>query len=232
MGGIVAVVPSRGRPAKAARAIDALRRRASLVSTSIALVVDADDSRLSAYQRLRWTGNYAPEVSLIVLDPDETGDLVRATNTVSARIANVDPGCIIGNLGDDHVVRTTGWDARIAEALASPGVAYGDDRHAGERLPTAPFISAAIVLALGWYALPTCRHLYIDDAWRDIGAGLDRLHYLPDVVIEHRHPLARKALMDKGYARAWDAADQDREAYLAWRDGPMADDLARVRAAL
>jgi len=201
------------------------------VDTSIVLAVDADDPELPAYRRLSWDG-FGPMVATVVLSPEETGDLVRATNTVSMRIAGEDPTTIIGNLGDDHVARTHAWDTAVLDALAEPGIAYGDDKLAGERVPTAPFISARIVLALGWYALPTCRHLYIDDAWRDIGQAIGRLHYLPDMVIEHRHPLAGKASRDAGYERADASAMADMAAYLTWTENGRTDDVGRVLAAL
>jgi hypothetical protein len=196
--------------------------------------VDADDPSLPAYRALRWPGEFAAEVTLVRLGPDETGDLVRATNTVSMRVARNDPHAIIGNLGDDHRPRTKGWDRAIANALTEPGIAYGDDLIQSEELPTAPFISAEIPLALGWYALPSCRHLFVDNAWRDIGVQSGRIHYLPGVVIEHAHPAVGKAVWDEGYERAnnADTVEHDKRAYHEWRERYMAADIAAVRKAL
>jgi hypothetical protein len=233
---ITVVVPSRGRPAQARRTIQAIRATAVRPSTSIVLAVDANDPKLPAYQAMvrdlprplfGWD-----QPNLVILEPSETGDLVKATNTVSMRIAEADPDCIIGNLGDDHRPRTEAWDRRIVEALADPGIAYGDDLFQKHELPTAPFISASIVLALGWYALPTCRHLFIDNAWKDIGTLTGRLHYLPDVVIEHLHPLAGKAQWDEGYERAnrRSTIEEDGAAYHYWREHYMAADVAAVQS--
>jgi hypothetical protein len=199
------------------------------------LAVDEDDPELAAYRALRWEPiPYGAEVTRVELARGETGDLVRATNTVSMRVATEDPGCVIGNLGDDHVARTHGWDLRILEALDAPGIAYGDDGFQRHELPTAPFISASIVLAIGWYALPSCRHLFVDNAWRDLGEQTRTLRYLPDVLIEHVHPLAGKAEWDDGYRRAngEDMVERDKRAYAEWRELYMAEDLARVRAIL
>lgn len=229
---VVVVIPTRGRPETARDAVAAIRETAVRVATSVVLAVDADDPALPAYRALRWPGRLGPSTTLVVLESDETGDLVRATNTVSLRVAREDPSAIIGNLGDDHRTRTPGWDRAIEEALEEPGIAYGDDLLQGELLPTAPFISASIVLALGWYALPACRHLYIDDAWKAIGEEAGLLRYLPDVVVEHCHPGAGKAEWDAGYERAnaADATEADRLAYLRWRNGPLfAADLENVR---
>lgn len=235
---VVVVVPSRGRPAAARETLLAIRETAVRVSTRSVLVVDANDPTLSDYRDMLTglpTRDYRDVPTLVVLEGDETGNLVRATNTVSMRIAREDPAAIIGNLGDDHRPRTVGWDRTIMAVLREPGIAYGDDGIHGKRLPSAPFISAAIVLALGWYALPTCKHLYIDDAWRELGLMLDRLHYLPEVVIEHMHPAVGKGEWDDGYERAnaAPAVKRDRRAFDRWvsRAGLVAD-AARVRAYL
>lgn len=231
---IVVVIPSRGRPRRAHEAVEALRRHAVLVGTSVVLAVDEDDREWTTYQGLRWSGEYGPEVAVVTLRAGETGNLVRATNIAAMRIAHEDPDAIIGNLGDDHLVRTPGWDRLVTEALATPGVAYGDDLLQGEILPTAPFISAAVVLALGYYALPDLDHMFIDNVWRDVGVQTGTLRYIPELVVEHVHPAAGKADWDAGYTRVNTEAaiDRDRRRYQSWRQHAMATDIGRVRDAL
>lgn len=229
---VVVAMPSRERPQRAAEAIHAARSLAVLTSTSIVLVVDADDSTLPAYRELTW--DWGPMVHLAVLEPEDTGNLVRATNTIVRFIMDDEPDAIVGNLGDDHMVRTQGWDRMVSDALESPGIAYGDDKVHGEHLPTAPFISGRIIRALGYYALPDCAHMYIDNAWRDIAelAGVRR--YLPDLVIEHMHPAVGKALWDDSYLRtnSDSAILRDRAHYESWRKHAMDVDVGRVRDAL
>ena len=235
---VVVVVPSRGRPAAARDTILAIRETAARVSTKTILAVDADDPSLIAYRDMVTSVSgreYRDQPTLVVLDKSETGNLVIATNTVSLRIANEDPDTIIGNLGDDHRPRTPGWDRTLIRTLEEPGIAYVDDGIHGERLPSAPFISASIVLALGWYALPACRHLYIDDAWRELGKAIGRLYYLPEIVIEHMHPAVGKGEWDDGYERAnaQPAMLKDRKAFEGWVSrGERDRDAQRVRAYL
>lgn len=231
---VVVVMPSRGRPQRAWEAVQAARDTAARVSTSIVLGVDEDDPELLAYRSLHWSGA-GPAVSVVTLYGRDTGDLVKATNTLALRIAHEDPQAIIGNLGDDHFCRTKGWDRAIAAALEEPGVAYPDDGYQHEALPTAPFVSASIVRSLGWYFLPRCRHLYVDSAWRELGASIGRLHYLPDVLIEHMHPLAEKGAWDAGYERANNegVAVRDRAAFTSWRRSRMyRRDVDRIRKVL
>lgn len=229
---VVVVMPSRERPQRAWEAISAIRQTATLVSTSVILAVDADDPRLADYRALHWDDGYRAEVWRAYLEPDATGDLVRATNAVVRFVLEDDPDAIVGSLGDDHICRTPGWDKRVEETLSTPGIAYGDDRVHGEALPTAPFISGAIVRALGYYALPDCAHMYIDNAWRDIAEQAGVRRYMSDVVIEHMHPAVGKAEWDDSYLRTnSDAAIMlDRAKYESWRRHGMKHDVARVRA--
>jgi hypothetical protein len=233
---VVVVIPSRGRPAAARQAIESVRRTAVFVSTSVVLAVDADDPCYEDYLSLRQfftvSSPYRPEVEIVTLRGDETGSLVRATNTVSRRIASAEPDSIIGNIGDDHRVRTTGFDRLVTDALAEPGIAYGDDLIHGERLPSAPFVSAALVDALGWYFIPTVEHMYGDDALRVIGLALRRIHYLPEMIVEHMHPAVNKGPWDDGYTRAYASVDADREAYNEWHARYLKRDLRNVTRAL
>jgi hypothetical protein len=231
---IVVVIPSRGRPERARAAVEAVRQTAELMTTSVILAVDRDDPHLQHYLDLRWPNEYRAETWISVLERESTGNLVKATNTVSMRVVEDDPDAIVGNLGDDHVCRTPGWDKRIEETLRTPGIAYGDDLLQGELLPTAPFISGAIVRALGWFALPCCKHMYIDDAWKALGLATDTLRYVPDVVIEHEHPATGKVPWDEGYVRVNNQAalDADLEQFHRWRNTTFYDDVVNIRRAL
>jgi hypothetical protein len=232
---VVVVVPSRGRPEACVEAVRAIRKTAAIIATSVVVAVDNDDSCLSEYQRQMQEflgGPYLPEVSLVGLQPEETGSLIRATNTVSRRIAADDPNAIIGNLNDDHRCRTVGWDRAIIEALEKPGIAYGNDLIHGERLPSAPFVSARIVNALGWYFLPTAEHMYGDDALRILGQALGSIHYLPDVIVEHMHPAVKKGKWDEGYDRAYASVESDKAAFNEWHQRYLKLDVMNVQRAL
>lgn len=226
---ITVVIPSRGRPDRAHEAVEAAADLAALPSTEVVLAVDRDDPLIDRYTKLRWG---RARVMLTVLEPAASGNLVRATNAVSVPLAADQPDSIIGNLGDDHMCRTPGWDVLVAEALEQPGIAYGDDLLQGERLPTAPFISARVVNALGWYALPSCHHMYIDDAWKALGNEAGILRFVPELVIEHVHPATGQVPSDAGYARADAEMSHDMAAYYEWRNTAFYKDVTNVRRAL
>jgi hypothetical protein len=221
-GGIAVVVPTRSRPPAARATIEAIRATAVLVSTVVILGVDADDPCAGEYRAPAFGGQFGPEVAIVTLREQDTGNLVRASNTIARRVAAADPTAIIGNLGDDHRTRTPRWDAAVAAALVRPGIAYGDDLIHGERLPSAPFVSASIVAELGWFFPAFLEHMYVDDALRELGRAAGVLTYLPDVVIEHCHPDVGKGEWDELYRRtnAPEAMARDQERFEAWLGGP------------
>jgi hypothetical protein len=204
--------------------------------TQLVFVADEDDPHVRDYRaftasmfdasgwelRLPW---------LVVLPHEKTGNLVLATNAVAGLWTGRG---ILGHVGDDHRFRTHAWDDRIEETLTEPGIAFGPDGfwEGPDALPTWVFMSGVIAEALGWFALPTAHHLFIDNAWKRLGEELGRLHYLPDVMVEHMHPAAGKSAWDAGYERTNAPAEyeHDQQAFEAWVAGSMAADVERVRS--
>ena len=46
---------------------------------------------------------------------------------------------------------------------------------------------------------PDMIHLYLDNFWMTLGKDLNALRYIPEVVLEHLHPVAGKAEWDDQY---------------------------------
>lgn len=225
---MIVLCPSRNRPANALRAMESARDTASdPTSYRFLVLVDHDDPDLPEYHSL----------GLDVM-PVVPGGYVSALN--QAALAFVDQAAIIGAYQDDLVWRTRGWDDRVRETLATPGIAYGNDLIHGEHHPTAMFMSTVIIKALGWIALPTIWHQWADDVWKALGQAAGCLRYMgDDLIIEHLHPANGKAPMDPGYERIFGAnegaserATSDYNACQAWLEDRMEADVAKVRAVL
>lgn len=221
MQSLTVVVPSRGRPNNIARLLRAVAETAA-ANTMIHVIVDVDDPAADDYVMLP----EAPYWELTIQSGHRgLGAILNAYAVREAHYASV-----VGFMGDDHLPRTNGWDRRILEALDdAPGVAYGDDRIQGEALPTAAFISAPLIRALGHFSPPGLTHMYLDNFWMHLGRAT-QLVYLPDVVIEHLHPLAGTAPMDAGYERANTNYGTDGAAWNAYLADQWARDLDRLRA--
>ncbi len=245
---LLVITPSRGRPERLQEMIEACLSL-SEAETDIAVANDDDDLydltqytdprqfwQFGQFKRVIW--HHGPRTSLSAwtnrLAALYTGRYseYRALGGPVATLPR-DEYRAFASLGDDHVPRTPGWDRLLLEAIddiGGEGIAYGDDLHQGRRLPTAPVISAGIVEALGWLCEPSLRHMYLDDVWRDLGSAAMCLAYRADVVIEHCHPDAGKAVADGTYAESLAGTEADRQAYQRWRAERMTADVAKVWA--
>lgn len=225
---LAVIVPSRGRPQQLRELLDAIHDTAETDVRVLVGVDDDDYSALAAYQALA----ALPGVELRL---GVRRSLSAWTNDLADfALTDGPPPRYLASMGDDHRPRTKGWDRRLIEAAESigGGIAYGDDKFQGGRLPTAWVVGADLVRAVGWMMLPQCAHLCVDNAVLELGRALGRIAYCPDVVIEHLHPAAGKGEVDDSY-RETNSAERyaaDRAAFERWRDeGGLFADAARVR---
>lgn len=221
--------PSRARPTRLGELAGSWAETISQpAAAELRVIVDDDDPRRLEYPSL------GPGMSYRFAEAGH-GGLASLLNKHAVKAARPGHYAAVGFLGDDHRMRTPGWD-RILDDVFGRGlaVAYGDDLHQGEKLPTAVMISSKIIAALGYMCPPGQVHLYLDDFWRTLGDALGCLTYLPHLTIEHEHPHAGKAQWDDGYQRVNDPAlyETDKAAYDRFLAGQWPGDLARLKAAL
>jgi hypothetical protein len=205
---MLVICPSRGRPQNIVALLDAWD--ATEAFATLAVCLDQDDP--CRFEYLEMLDPYPSDKVIVV--GGAWRSLCDWVNFVAVECGGVDRFNIIGQIGDDHHPRTPGWDYAVADAMKPLGVVYCNDLHQGERLPTAAFVDAEIVRRLGYMVPPTIAHLYMDNYFLELGKRLGTLAYLDDVVIEHMHPHAGKAVMDDGYRQV-----NSRDAY---RDGKRA----------
>ena len=225
---ILVITPSRGRPERLAYMLQETLRTSG-PGTHVAVGYDDDDSELTGYEdlaaaiRVIWPGR-----TLWFRGPRRS--MGAWTNWIAGhpRAARYS---YLASFGDDHVPCTDGWDealTAVIEGTGGTGIAWGDDKHQHENLPTAPVISADIAHVLGWIVLPGVSSKFCDNAWRDLADLAGCRVYVPQVVIEHVHPDAGKAGMDDTYrdGNAYWAGDE--AVYLAWGRSP-GDDMPSQR---
>lgn len=227
MADLVVIVPSRGRPQAAIELSQAFAETCT-ADTRLVFAVDDDDPT---------RGDYCVDLAAyrgasVVLIENPT-NMVGALNRAASIFAD-ESAFAIGFMGDDHRPRTVGWDKEYLDALreVGTGIVYGDDLYQGDKLPTQCAMTADIIRTLGYMCPPNLRHMYVDNFWMDLGSQADCLYHLPDVVIEHMHPVAGKADWDEGHTRvnAREVYDADALAYEKYGNERFAEDLDKVRA--
>lgn len=232
---VVVLCPTRGRPDNAWEVAYSIERTRMLPSTNVLFILDEDDPKLDEYL----TPRADETLPVLVAPPGLEKGMVAALNWGADRLLRDLPETIlVGFVGDDHRFRTKGWDAQFVSWVKDHPVSivYAND---GARIdiPTQVFMTSNIISALGWMAPPVLRHLYVDNAWRDLGVATSprTIHCFQDLLIEHMHPAFQKAKMDEGYARvnSGEMYGHDGAAYGAWVQGEgFKDAVAAIQALL
>ena len=223
MADLVVLVPSRGRPGNVARLVAACR---ATCTADVLLMWGFDEDDPCLQENLA-----AAQWHSIACVRPRMG-LAAWTNYLCR--AEIEAGPLgfpyLASIGDDMVPVTTGWDTRLTEACGTTGMAYPNDRRRDD-IPEAIVMTSDIVRALGWMSQPGLNHFFQDAVWRDIGVGAGCLRYLPDVIVEHRHPNVPGG--DPPDATYGDAAlkfSEDMAAYQKWRLHGMREDIKKVAA--
>jgi len=219
---LAVAVPSRGRPHNLKRLAEALENTCT-GDYKVFARVDMDDPELNGYLKIK-------NAEIIV------GDRLFFTKSLDelAQLALERGFTHIAILGDDVLPETVGWDEKMINALSGRlGVVYGSDglEHLhGQDLPTHVVVPIEMYKKLGWIGLPGSRHLFCDNAWRELGK-LTQFIYLKDVKLTHLHRWNKKAPNDKTYEEANDKIKRelDKKAFETWRDG---EGLEKARKAL
>ena len=189
------VVPSRGRPENAERLAQAFKDTGA--EADLYIVIDNDDPKWNEYAK---SENYKKLPA-----DNKTGGCAKSLNTGAVLLLDITKYPLYDYfvfMGDDHIPRTPGWDKAFIQALGTnTGIVYGDDLLQGANLPTAYGMTRDLVNELRGMTFPGCVHLFFDNFVKQLGLDLEYLKYLPDVIIEHMHPVAGKAEMDEGYER-------------------------------
>lgn len=233
MSDLVVIVPSRGRPQAVAELAAAFAETCT-ASTGLVFAIDKGESFEDAYDTACAEACSLDVPVLPVVVDGEPASMVNALNGAAHWVLTGDAKAI-AFMGDDHRPRTKGWDAAYLAALAErPGLVYGNDLLQGERLPTQVAMSAEVVRALGHMGPPVLTHLYLDNYWLQLGRAADCITYLPDVIVEHLHPVAGKAPWDEGYKRVNDRSvyERDAAAFAAYWSEHGPGDVTKVREAL
>jgi hypothetical protein len=211
---VLVIVPTRGRPDASVEFHKEFLAK-SMIS-DLMFAIDEDDA--DSY----------PRIDGVLYEVNPRMGMNGTLNYVATKYA--DEYKYIAFMGDDHRIRTFGWDIVMTEKIGSLGVAYGNDLIQGQALPTAVIMSSKIIKAIGYMAPPKQKHMYLDNFWLDLGTRLNAIHYLEDVIIEHLHFSVGKSDMDSSYQETNDSAiyNADKVAYDEYLLTQMDIDLDKI----
>jgi predicted O-methyltransferase YrrM len=227
---LLVLVPTRGRPENIRKVISAWDFTNAWDVADLWLIVDQDDPEIQGYRDLE-----DPAACPMRLAEVPTWrPMVHKLNEVAAQVAAEGRYFALAFAGDDHLPQTIGWAKRYLTVLheLGSGMVYGDDGYQGANLSTEWAVTADVVRALDRMVPADVEHMYCDNAMMELFTGAGALRHLPEVRIEHMHPIAGKAPTDEQYRRVnhRDQFRKDRMAYEGWRHGDVfLTDVAAVR---
>jgi len=214
------IIPARGRPDKAKDAFDALKEQSKISDFMIGL--DDDDAH-----------NY-PKIDGVIREVNPRLKMNGTLNLLATKYA--EGYQTITFMGDDHLVRTEGWDEKLYEPIKNRGfgIAYANDLFQGENLPTMVMMSTNIIKELGFMAPPKLIHLFMDNFWKVFGQVLGCLDYKADVIVEHMHFMAGKSASDAQYleVNSSDVSNHDALAFKEYAETQLKDDAIKVLMAV
>jgi hypothetical protein len=214
------IIPSRDRVANTDRAIQAIKETAVMSDIMIGL----DDDNESIY----------PRVEGVIYEVNPRLRMNGTLNLLAMKYA--DQYETIFFMGDDHLPKEYGWDARLYGAIEEKGygVSYGNDLLQGINLPTAVMMSSNIIKELGFMSPPALIHMFMDNFWKSVGEGLEAITYFDDLIIEHLHAYAGKAELDEMYLSVNnpEVGDHDGKVYGEYMNTNFPSDISRLKEKL
>lgn len=219
-------VPSRGRPQNIERLIGALEATRHC-ATDLVVGLDADDETLGDYPGMNGDDSYAGRVRYVIRD-----NLRKVTAWTNELVSlNLDDYSAFGQIGDDNVFSTPGWDTVILEALDKTPFAFGNDQYPSREPGTLcchVFTRAEVVKTLGYFGPPSIAHMYVDVAWYAWGQACG-ITYLHDVLIPHLHYTTGAVPSDATYQNSYAGTGADLQAWHAYsRGGGLNADIEKL----
>lgn len=132
-------------------------------------------------------------------------------------------------VNDDHVFVTEGWDIKMMQTIDTKyngvSIAHGKT----ESLPTATMHGAKLVHGLGYFFPPQYLHMMLDLWIIEIDAQTEIMTYVPDVLVDHRHPVFKKAEWDATYQNGEDEMKLATEIHKDWLNNKKSETIKQIK---
>jgi predicted O-methyltransferase YrrM len=231
---LAVLIPTRGRPDNIRKVVKAWDFTGAWGHAHMFLIADADDPEIEDYRVIQaWANNFHPGLPVQLVIENQWRPMVHKLDRVARNVAYQRTYRALAFAGDDHLPRTIGWAKRYLDVLAElgTGMVYGDDGYQGSNLSTEWAVTADAVRELDQMVPADVEHMYCDNSIMELFAAAGALRHLPEVTIEHMHPIVGKAPSDDQYARVnhRDQFKRDRAAYELWKRTEMHSHVAAIR---
>lgn len=211
------ILTSLGRPDRIRKLVDSY---AWGTHSTVYLTLCEKDSRLHEYLSQQWPVGWHIEVVPILGNGP----------TYNAMLARYPNEQCYGFMADDQLLETSDMLRALENAAGGWNVAYANDKHHGEAIPTMPCIGGELVRAVGYLAPEGMVHWGLDCCWYEIGKRVNSLAYQEHLTYEHQNPVWGTAADDRTYQLARQRSFGYRDLLRAWiLGGELQKAVDRVR---
>jgi hypothetical protein len=136
-----------------------------------------------------------------------------------------------GQLCDDNVPVTPGWDKALVDAAGEDGIASCNDGwQAPHRMHSATVWAGPMLEKLGWWFPEGFNHMYIDDVWETLGRTTGKWRCLMAYLVRHDHH-GVTGKVDASYQESFKHLEPDKLAFENWIKTDLEDSLEKLGGA-
>lgn len=136
-----------------------------------------------------------------------------------------------GQLCDDNVPVTPGWDTALVEAAGTDSIASCNDGwQAPNRMHSATVWGGDLLRQIGYWFPKGFNHMYIDDVWETLGRTSGKWRCLMAYLVRHDHH-GVTGKIDPSYEKSFGFLEPDRLRFEEWVKNEYAVDLAKIGGA-
>ena len=219
---ILTMCSTRNRPARLLEMLASWKKKTMCSGSVIKVYVSQADPQVLAYREIAEKLN--DNRLNIEFGPEKT--MVQVLNDYCRAFFDFD---YYSEVNDDHVFVTSGWDILMSDAVDKKNNGFSVCYGFTQLFPTATMHGRKLIRALGYFFPPEYGHICVDLWLMKIGNGADLFTHLPAVVIDHKHPVFRKALQDKVYEEGCYEVQGATRIFEEWvNSGKMDHDISRM----
>lgn len=212
------ILTSLGRPDRIRAVVDTY----SWGAEKVVLALCEKDKRLQEYLDQKWPETWKIEIVTMRGNGPTYNEILRRYPHERC----------YGFLADDAVLDVQGMLRLLEQASGDWNIAYANDKHWGEKLPTMPCMGGELVRAVGYLAPEYLLHWAIDTAWGELGKRLGNRAYQPHLTYTHLNPIWGTAPNDQTYIAAQQASFGWQDLLRGWMvGGEMQAAINRVELA-
>lgn len=187
----------------------------------VMLTLYEHDKRLPDYLAQRWPSNWSIEIVPMLGNGPTYNEMLRRYPDEPQ----------YGFLADDALLDIQGMLRMLEDAAGEWFVAYSNDKHHGDKIPTMPCLGGELVRAVGYLSPPNLIHWAIDCAWGEIGKRLNALRYFDLLTYTHLNPIWGTAPDDRTYQLARANSHDYERLFRSWMVNELPGAISRVKIA-